>query len=171
MAAGVFAAFVTPGFLVSSSDETPPAPIPPATTVTLPATVAGYAIVTTPAGKTAATAAAKTFAATGVRNGTASVYAHGATTVTLAAGLAAGDPARYLVAWQKTRRRHRRLAGATSGQATVKAQCGATTVAGKAAAACGFAGPQVAGADHGPGFAPAQAAKLLPAFVAAPVRH
>lgn len=170
VAAGAFAAFVTPGFLVSSSDEVAPAPTRPATTVTLPATVAGYTTVTTPAGKAAAAAAAKTFARTGARSGTASVYAHGATTVTVAAGVVAGDPAGYLVAWQKAYA-VTRVATAASGQATVKAQCGATTVAGKAATACGFAGPRVAGAITVPGLTPAQAAKLLPAFVAAPVRH
>ena len=136
------------------------APTRPATTVTLPATVAGYTTVTTPAGRPRSSGGEDVRPHRRAQRNRLGVRAR-SHHVTVAAEAVAGDAGSS--AWQKAYAARRDVRAVGHGEARA--------ADGVAAAPCGFAGPQVAGAITVPGLTPAQAAKLLPAFVAAAVRH
>lgn len=165
-----FAAFVTPGFLVSGSDSDNGTVATPTVHVVLPATVAGRAKA---AGAAALNAAAtRTLSGLGVSPLAAATYAKaGAPTVTLAAGVApasAAARATYFARWHLSAAVTKPVAAPT-GKAGVTAQCGTANFGGKAAGVCVFLGPQLAGTLSVPGASAAQAASLLPAVVSAPV--
>lgn len=169
---GAFAAFVYPGFMNSTSDDTSGAVVvtrPPA--VALPATVAGHTKSTTPQAAAVDARAGKVLTAAGAMAVTAATYVKpGSAPFTLAAGLAPRTTAArgtFFSLWAHAGAVAAPMT-ANAGKAGVTAQCGTVTVAGKAAGECAFLGPKLAGTVSVAGASPSQVAGLLPALVAAP---
>jgi hypothetical protein len=161
---GAFAAFVTPGFLVSSSDGTDTNAVATTTPhVLLPPSHAGYAKVSSPAATAANTAATSALSAAGATGVAAATYSKGTSAqVTVASGLLSSVPtaaqkARLISAWAAS--------VAATGTTTVvvpqaTAQCGTRT---GGAVCIVIAGRKVTTLNV-PGVTAAQAAALVPTF-------
>lgn len=191
VAVGAFAAFVTPGFLVSQADDDTSAVVPaPHTAPKPPATPApvtdqpatpdatvvfrrtdGYQAVTVPAATRIAAEHEQRLADLGLPGGIAFGYAKkGAHNQVVAAAPKptsgpVANPAAFLTAWQKTYG----VSGAKAvktGQKGAVAKCGTATYHGTAGAACAFAGPQAYGTVWVPHTRAAAAAATIPGVVA-----